>query len=104
MKVEYSSNNSGGNWWLDDADWFALEKAGWQVNWSRDKERFGKKEERWLGALATSASREGLSMQEAIDEWESVTGQSSDSEGCPCCGPPPSFSSYDDDGNWVDCN
>ncbi len=27
-KIEYSSNNSGGDWWLKDEDWFALEKAG----------------------------------------------------------------------------
>lgn len=32
--VEYDSNNSGGDWWLDDADWFALEKAGWVVVWN----------------------------------------------------------------------
>ena len=33
MKVEYSSNNSGGRWWLKDEDWIALEKAGWTVAW-----------------------------------------------------------------------
>lgn len=33
MKVEYSSTNSGGGWWLEDKDWKALEKAGWRVNW-----------------------------------------------------------------------
>lgn len=31
--VEYSSNNSGGRWWLKDKDWLALEKAGWTVEW-----------------------------------------------------------------------
>ena len=24
MRVEYSSNNSGGEWWLADEDWLAL--------------------------------------------------------------------------------
>ncbi len=31
--VEYSSNNSGGRWWLKPADWTKLEKAGWRVQW-----------------------------------------------------------------------
>ena len=33
MKVEYSSNNSGGSFWLSDGDWAALEAAGWFVYW-----------------------------------------------------------------------
>ena len=33
MLVEYSSNNSGGDWWLKDEHWLALEKAGWLVAW-----------------------------------------------------------------------
>ena len=33
MRVEYSSNNSGGGWWLKDEDWKKLEKAGWVVEW-----------------------------------------------------------------------
>lgn len=33
MKVEYSANNSGGSWWLKDADGKALENAGWTVAW-----------------------------------------------------------------------
>lgn len=33
MIVEYSSNNSGGSWWLSDKHWLALEAAGWRVEW-----------------------------------------------------------------------
>ncbi len=33
MKVEYSSNNSGGHWWLSDKDWINLESNGWDVIW-----------------------------------------------------------------------
>lgn len=33
MKVSYSSNNSGGKWWLTDENWRALEAAGWVVDW-----------------------------------------------------------------------
>lgn len=35
MKVKYSSNNSGGDWWLTDEDWRRLEEAGWEVEWGR---------------------------------------------------------------------
>ena len=94
MKVEYGSNNSGGDWWLEDKDWFALEKAGWKVSWVKDDpDAFFHKEgqERWLGALATKAVREGLSLKEAVAEWETITGQSADREGCECCGRPHSF-------------
>lgn len=33
MKVKYTSNNSGGSWWLSDEDWIKLEKNGWLVEW-----------------------------------------------------------------------
>jgi hypothetical protein len=32
-RVEYSSNNSGGSWWLTGEDWATLEREGWTVNW-----------------------------------------------------------------------
>ena len=65
MMVEYSSNNSGGGWWLKDKDWFALEKAGWTVAWIKDEKPLkmggktytfgmGDKDGRWLGALASA--------------------------------------------------
>lgn len=100
--VEYSSNNSGGSWWLTDADWYALEEAGWVIDWYKDRDQTVRifsvdKDGRWLGALASHASREGLSMRDAIEEWESVTGQSSNDLGCSCCGTPHSFSSDDGD-------
>jgi hypothetical protein len=114
MKVEYSSNNSGGSWWLKDADWYALERVGWKVDWYETSEhRYqdyskygGKKREdtypngRFLGALASSASREGLSLRDAIEEWERVTGQYSSALGCSCCGTPHSFSFEGDNGEY----
>jgi hypothetical protein len=102
MRVEYHSNNSGGEWWLDDGNWLALEKAGWKVQWCRENEVLGKKRERWLGALATRATREGLSLRDAVAEWERVTGKSSTDAGCACCGQPHDFTEYDDEGNYVD--
>jgi hypothetical protein len=81
--VEYSTNNSGGDWWLTDDDWRNLEKAGWEVDW---------REERWLGALATRASKHNTTLREAIAEWETITGQYSNELGCGCCGAPHYFS------------
>jgi hypothetical protein len=103
MRVEYSSNNSGGGWWLDDDDWLKLEKAGWAIDWVRDRPDEGfimrpDDDGRWLGALAMNASREGLSLGAAIREWEDVTGQRSSDLGCGCCGTPHSFTYTDENG------
>lgn len=97
--IEYSSNNSGGRWWLSDENWEALEKAGWQVDWHSDPEcsmgRIFKSdtEGRFLGALATRARKKFSKMGDAIREWEEATGCDSTDVGCSCCGVPHSFSS-----------
>jgi hypothetical protein len=104
MKVEYGSNNSGGHWWLTDQNWLDLEAAGWKVAWRKDaKSKFfmADKDGRWLGALATGATREGLHLRDAVVEWERVTGLSATDAGCPCCGPPHYFTEDDDDGKRV---
>lgn len=103
MKVTYDSNNSGGSWWLTDQNWLDLEAAGWQVNWYQYKRAFSGrpyKDGRFLRALASSASREGLSLRAAIAEWEDVTGERASALGCPCCGPPHSFEFEGDNGEW----
>ena len=105
--VTYSSNNSGGYWWLKDDDWLALEAAGWKVDWVADNPRFGTGD-RWLGALAMRATREGLTLRESVEEWEEITGQNAADQGCNCCGSPHDF--YDERGNspsvasafWID--
>lgn len=95
--ILYDSNNSGGNWWLSDEDWFNLEKAGWVVKWFNKEEeaRTGwhklDSEGRWLGALATKAYRIGLRLRDAIAEWEKITNEYAETEGCPCCGQPHDF-------------
>ncbi len=43
MYVEYCSNNSGGDWWLSDDDWKALEKNGWKVAWVSLENAFDEK-------------------------------------------------------------
>lgn len=104
MKIEYHSNNSGGYWWLKDEDWKNLEAAGWDVDWVKDRDKSHQlgdyKGGRWLGALATSASKECDNPEDAINEWQNITGQSPSDEGCNCCGPPHSFSYEDDNGNY----
>jgi hypothetical protein len=84
VKVEYISNNSGGSWWLKDADWTKLEKNGWDV--------------RWLGTFASNCYKEFEAdsvkdaLREAIRDWEHIIGKDASDEGCNCCGPPHSFS------------
>lgn len=90
----YDSNNSGGNWWLGDSEWNALEAAGWDVHWYKDRDTTIFRTDangRWLGALAGSASKEFPSLEEAINEFEDITGESVDEVGCYCCGPPHSI-------------
>lgn len=123
VRVEYSSNNSGGSWWLKDEDWRKLEAAGWYVVWGKNLFCFGSyspmkppvcaseqeckghrafessgamtDKDRWLGALATNAHKDFPSLADAIRDWERVLGMDAADEGCGCCGPPHCFSSRD---------
>ena len=112
--IEYSSNNSGGDWWLEDKDWENLEKAGWLLDRGRDfifdergnhtydkngfpkfkkgKGEFADEDGRYMGALAHGAWKKFDSIKEALEEFEKITGQNVTDEGCSCCGPPHSFS------------
>lgn len=94
MMIEYSSNNSGGSWWLKDADWKALQKAGWKVDWfAKEKGRLfpADKDGRWLGGLASKARKRFNNIKEAVEEFEKITGQNASDEGCNCCGAPHTF-------------
>jgi hypothetical protein len=107
MLFKYSSNNSGGSWWISDEGWKALEAAGWTVNWCVDEKHLGQRKgtERWLSALATSAEKELGSLQDAITELEFATGANFSDEGCNCCGPPHNMFYTDEEGahHYVDC-
>lgn len=83
IKVRYSSNNSGGYWWLEDEDWKKLEAAGWEVEWKDDS---------WLGALAGIAFFKCNNIKEALESFEKNANQDVSDEGCGCCGAPHSFS------------
>ncbi len=114
MRIVYASNNSGGRWWLNDEDWKNLEKAGWKIMWQIDKVKEAERMvrvhphmslstamqwdiedgDRFLGALATSAWKEFSSIDDAIEEFEHITGKNASNQGCPCCGSPHYF--YED--------
>lgn len=104
MILEYNSNNSGGYWWLTDDDWRAMEANGWHVNWVKDNidsmfRSMVTADGRWLGTLATSATRVVANehdAQQAIREWEELVSQSQDAEGCSCCGRPHHFWTYEE--------
>jgi hypothetical protein len=49
------------------------------------------KEGRHLGAVATEATKEFTSVDEAIQEWEEIVGQDASEQGCYCCGQPHYF-------------
>ena len=74
MRVRYESNNSGGYWWLTREDWTNLKKFEWAVDISNH-----------------SAEKEFQSIKDAIIDFEHITGQNADDEGCVCCGPPHYF-------------
>jgi len=125
--VEYSSNNSGGHWWLTDKNWRALEAAGWKILWCIQSVQYDSKGDiiyeedgspklepadkdwtqpgpdgRWLGALATKAFKPGVtSLRKAVAEWQRITKQNPSAEGCRCCGNPHNFYLYVD-GKMVD--
>lgn len=88
--IRYSSNNSGGKWWLTDDDWKALEKSGWRVSWCKDGEPLVQ-DGRLLGALAQEAYLDTGSIEEAQAAFMSVVDVDIDEQGCECCGPPHNF-------------
>lgn len=88
--VSYSSNNSGGRWWLNDDNWRDLEAAGWIVRWIREVEYY-EGAERLLGALAMEAFLPFSTLDEALESFIDITGEDPDDAGCSCCGRPHDF-------------
>lgn len=78
--VQYSTNNSGGYYWLSKKDWLALESAGWIVD----------KNDIFMGVYH-KAYRQARSIHHAVTEFANVTGQDPHAEGCNCCGQPHYF-------------
>lgn len=88
--VEYSHNNSGGIDWMNENDWKKLEEAGWILS---ERSTYSNK--------VYSAKRIGLSLHDAIVEWESVTFLNAAAEGCNCCGRPHSFTEFGENDEFV---
>ena len=88
IKLEYSSNNSGGSFWLSIDDWKVLEDNGWDID-----------ESKMFGEDFYMASKEFDTPKEGIEEFERLTLQDAGATGCTCCGPPHEFSWEDEDGN-----
>lgn len=108
LKVfEYSSNNSGGSWWLSKEEWLSLEKAGWVVKWGdgdfiwkngsyvRDENgipTFEVNDNLWLGAHAKYAFLLAETEEEAIESFNKHSGNDYYDTGCECCGEPHNIS------------
>jgi len=90
--TRYDSNNSGGSFWLNDADWHALADGGWFVFWAKDnRPEYLDKDGRYMGQLATGAFAPLMTEDEAINSFRALTSQNPYAEGCECCGPPHNF-------------
>lgn len=94
---------------MEEEDWKALEDAGWLVDWNREfvfrrgqyvKDEGGfptfkwSKGKDWLGGKARNAWKKFDSVSEGIREFEELTGECADDEGCNCCGQPHNFSEF----------
>lgn len=83
--VEYSENNSGGYWWLDEGDYDALQNRGWT------KGRVSLGNHTAGASKVFTAPDAGTAEMLAIREWESITGEYAEQVGCTCCGQPHNF-------------
>ena len=111
--IEFDENNSGGSFWLSREQYDNLLAAGFYIkpiteDW--EIERYGADGQSgdfgdmltrdgvpyfWRGNLRVEAA----SLQEAVEKWESITGEDFFAEGCNCCGCPFSAHVVDEDGS-----
>jgi len=85
MLITYEANNSGGYWWIKDEHWKKLEDNGWTVRWMN---------KRFLGAIAMEAKKDFKNIDDALKDFEEITGLNPYEVGCPCCGEPHYFCDY----------
>ena len=88
--IEFSENNSGGSFWLNEKHYSDLIAAGWVGE--------GIVTDRYEGRRLR---KEGVSRRVALAEFQAITGEDPAEEGCECCGPPYIFYEYDDNGKMV---
>ena len=85
MILQYSANNSGGDFWHTDEQWSQLLAAGWRQT------------------SGLSCAKRFDSEQEGRDEWERIMQMDPTAQGCPCCGPPHNFYDYEEKA-WLTWN
>lgn len=94
MIYTFSETNSGGRWWLNRKQYEALFAAGWKYTPSEyDLENNYDKKSLFGGDDVPYGWRHNLcleaeSIQDAVENWESATGEYFFAGGCPCCGAP----------------
>jgi hypothetical protein len=71
-----------------------LPKSDWQV-------RSGEKGGRYMGALARHAFKAGVTLEQAVEEFNRVTSCNATDAGCPCCGVPHRFTEYGPKGEYL---
>lgn len=89
--IEFSENNSGGSFWLNEQNYADLMAAGWEGEGIIPDDRYSGRRLR----------RSGVSHRVALAEFWDITGWNPDEEGCGCCGQPFNFYEYDDEGKMI---
>ncbi len=89
--VTLSQNNSGGSFWLSNEDFDNLIADGW-VEPEGQTSMFGRVSHDLT--LDVPVADEDAAVTIAKIEFQRVTGQDPDDEGCNCCGPPFYFSTW----------
>lgn len=113
--IEYSLNNSGGRWWLENKDWDALKKSKWDIAghgmFIYNNEGNHVMTAKGLPKLKkinpeyySYAFKRFNSIKEALCEFEKITGADITAEGCNCCGTPHSFFWNNDKGDRGYCS
>jgi len=90
MKIRYSTNNSGGNYWLSEKNWYELQRAGWEIlELTKDEYGYGR-------TLCHEAFLDCSSVEEAKASFQQATGLNPTTRGCSCCGMPHQFTEEDE--------
>ena len=97
--VTLRQNNSGGSYWLSQAQFDALVADGWKPDPHPSGLSFKKDKDANL-QLDVPVADEDAAITIAKIEFARVTGQDPNDIGCTCCGPPFSFDTWQD--KWED--
>jgi hypothetical protein len=90
MLIEFRNVNNGGQEWIDDDMWKALEAAGWKVDWSEKRSLRRTATKDYTGVVTDCPSFDFMTGMErqALDDIEAIIGDPYDREDrmyCDCC-------------------